>query len=738
MPILICIACTERPLVVESAGSSLNLASSDFSGERHYALKGQWAFYPHRFVTDFQEEGPEIQGVAQYWNDRWPDGRGYGTYLLRLTLNSDLDYGLYVPDQGTAFALFCNGRKLLESGKISDRAENWEPELKVQITDLCKGPDVILAVQVANFGHRFGGLWYPILLGTKKSIENFRNARWSTDLLLVGANSLVGLYHLALFLLRHRDRSLFWFSIYSLNNGFRLLTVNERTIQVLWPNISGELAHRAEYASICLGVPLGLLYFQSLFPEYVNKTLSRLFGLIAIAFSLNAIWGPYRYFLSTLEVFYVVGSISFLYILYVAVLLVKDKKGGAWLFMGSFAALVICIVNDILHNEYIIDTAHLAQYGFFGLIFGQSIFLARNFTTAYTRAEILGDRLANLLQFQRRLISGAANERTSVHLGLGHICRQLGIPVQGSITLFGPESVRQDFRVKDDYWERTSSATVSESQIPLLTDEGLFLPVISDGQRLLTYMVYPVRSAHWEAERSVILAMLESLALVIRNLRTREREKLEAIGRVAAEIVHDINNQCHLILQRVRQQNVQDKRLIEMIEQETHLLQNMALDVLDFSRDRQVLRLETIPLSQLADWIENDLKHLLSTHPDIHFNLNREGLDAILNVDVGRLRRLFLNLARNSLEALGDSGILTIQMLGELDYLYITFRDDGPGFSPSARPNLFEPFAFSEKPEGSGLGLAIVRQIVLSHQGQIFVETGPGQGTTFRIVLPVA
>jgi len=196
--------------------------------------------------------------------------------------------------------------------------------------------------------------------------------------------------------------------------------------------------------------------------------------------------------------------------------------------------------------------------------------------------------------------------------------------------------------------------------------------------------------------------MLDALAQSIRNLRKKEREKLEAIGQVAAEIVHDINNHCQLLLQKVRREPLEDRRVVEMIEQETALLQNMALDVLDFSRDRLVLRLESINISRLAEMVEGDIRHLLSAHPGVRFVLMREGQDCAIRVDAGRIRRLFLNLARNALEALGAKGQLSIEFLSESDFLYITSVITARGFPRKPGADCLNPFPIRKKNRAAG------------------------------------
>jgi signal transduction histidine kinase len=123
----------------------------------------------------------------------------------------------------------------------------------------------------------------------------------------------------------------------------------------------------------------------------------------------------------------------------------------------------------------------------------------------------------------------------------------------------------------------------------------------------------------------------------------------------------------------------------------------------------------------------------------------------LIQADHYQLCQLFCNLLINGLEALDGKGTIGITAGQGVAYqepiampggpdpaatLVVDVVDDGPGVPPEVAERVFNPF-FTTKPQGSGLGLAIVRKIVDAHDGHIDLATTPGQGTRFRVILPL-
>ena len=108
-----------------------------------------------------------------------------------------------------------------------------------------------------------------------------------------------------------------------------------------------------------------------------------------------------------------------------------------------------------------------------------------------------------------------------------------------------------------------------------------------------------------------------------------------------------------------------------------------------------------------------------------------------MRVDRGQIEQACLNLILNAAEAMPDGGTLKISTsLRPSSFVLLTFTDTGVGMTPDQQKLLFEPF-LTTKTRGTGLGLAIVHKIIVdAHGGQIEVESVPGKGTTFRVLLP--
>jgi two-component system sensor histidine kinase FlrB len=109
--------------------------------------------------------------------------------------------------------------------------------------------------------------------------------------------------------------------------------------------------------------------------------------------------------------------------------------------------------------------------------------------------------------------------------------------------------------------------------------------------------------------------------------------------------------------------------------------------------------------------------------------------DAMLGNE-NALRGALLNLLNNAVDAVGQAGCIQISLVQLDDFkLRIVIKDDGPGIAKELCQRVFEPF-FTTKIHGTGLGLAVVDSVVKAHGGHVSVESTPGQGTAFTLVLP--
>lgn len=267
-------------------------------------------------------------------------------------------------------------------------------------------------------------------------------------------------------------------------------------------------------------------------------------------------------------------------------------------------------------------------------------------------------------------------------------------------------------------------------------------------------MAYSRRIARGEWEEPLTLHSVRELDALVQSLNRmrvdllglRERlatsERQAAWSLMARQVAHEMKNPLTPIavlaadLKRSYEQQRGDfpqvlSQAVATIEEEIDRLKRMVQEFADFARFPAAERVRC-RLSSVLD----DLRGLYA--PEIaKGRLLLDGGSAVaLDADPAQLRQALVNLIKNGLEAIGDTGHVTVHTETQEDGLHIVVSDTGPGLSDERRAQLFMP-GFTTKPEGSGLGLPIVQRIVSEHQGSIRVESGP-HGTTFHVLLPQA
>ena len=225
-----------------------------------------------------------------------------------------------------------------------------------------------------------------------------------------------------------------------------------------------------------------------------------------------------------------------------------------------------------------------------------------------------------------------------------------------------------------------------------------------------------------------------------REHRLIRSERLATVGRMAAQVTHEVRNPLASIglyaelLGDEAGASGEARRLVDSISSEVDRLTEITENYLRFAKLPQP-KLEREDLSVLvASVAEFARAELAQSRIALATALPSEPVDVA--VDENQIRQALLNLIRNAREAMAEGGRLQIgvERRGD-DSAAITVTDSGPGISADNLPKVFDPF-FSTKAKGTGLGLALVQQIAAEHGGRAEVESTEGQGTTFRMVLP--
>ncbi len=228
--------------------------------------------------------------------------------------------------------------------------------------------------------------------------------------------------------------------------------------------------------------------------------------------------------------------------------------------------------------------------------------------------------------------------------------------------------------------------------------------------------------------------------------RERLRDRLAALGEMAAAIAHEVKNplagievMAGVLKRKLAGQPDAQTTLAEIIN-ECKAANAIVVEVLEFVRP---IRLEVEHVA--VDAVLRDAVALASsTTPPGAIAVTLDVPPDLPQIagDAHQLRQLFMNLINNAFEAMNGRGSVSVRARydapddeGEPAHVVVEVQDDGPGMSADQAERVFSPF-FTTKPQGTGLGLAIVRKVVDAHDGNIRLTTPPQGGTCFRISLP--
>ncbi len=263
-----------------------------------------------------------------------------------------------------------------------------------------------------------------------------------------------------------------------------------------------------------------------------------------------------------------------------------------------------------------------------------------------------------------------------------------------------------------------------------------------------------LREAYSSEEIELFRGVAASMGVTLQNSqiyeRMKERDRLAALGQMAAGLAHEIRNPLGSIkgaaqfLQPLEgpKTDGSTREFLDIIVEEVDRLNKIVSQFLDYARP---YRGDPSPLDA-NDVVRKTINLIEKERGGSPVEITMNLLDGLPQVraDAQQLRQVFLNLTINALDAMPQGGRLQVSTSlrrstrrgAAAAFLEIRFRDDGIGIPPADLRNLFIPF-FTTKEKGTGLGLPISQRIIENHGGTIEVRSQPGSGSTFTVLLPV-
>jgi len=252
-------------------------------------------------------------------------------------------------------------------------------------------------------------------------------------------------------------------------------------------------------------------------------------------------------------------------------------------------------------------------------------------------------------------------------------------------------------------------------------------------------MVSATRLGNSGGESGLVFIFTDITRLRELELKTQRDQKLQAMGEMAVELAHEIRNplgSIELFASLLSSELTHDDRLRQWADQivtSVKFLNTIVTNMLTFSRS-SAPEFQSLDILQL---IHETLDFMNPVFQQRSIVVNRPNRDPIfVDGDRQMLWQALINLMMNALQAMPDSGVLSIHAR-ESDGMAVTAVDDsGVGIAPENMDRIFDPF-FTTSEKGTGLGLALVHQIVEKHSGAITAASEPGRGSRFTMSIPV-
>ncbi len=289
------------------------------------------------------------------------------------------------------------------------------------------------------------------------------------------------------------------------------------------------------------------------------------------------------------------------------------------------------------------------------------------------------------------------------------------------------------------FWTRILNTDLLRNARPLRHEEWIAVP--GGKMHYLGFSVSPLLD-HNQKLLGYIISFQDLTEIIRLEEEVRLKDRMAAIGRMAAGIAHEIRNPLTAmrgsveILRSHANLPDTDERLLSILIRESDRLNKFVEDFLNFARPRVYAKhpIDLVPVLR-------DSVTLLRNSPEIReryrVNLNTDAQAIRILGSADQLNQVFWNLAQNAIRAMPNGGDLSISIrripngIGQ-----IVFQDNGIGMSPEERDQIFQPF-HSGFAGGLGLGLSIIFRIMEDHQGKISFESEKGKGTKVHLDFPL-
>jgi signal transduction histidine kinase len=438
----------------------LDLQGYDLDQQPTVEFGGEWELFWQRQLEpkDFQQAvAPTPDGFLTLpgsWKGlhvggQTLDGKGFATLRLKILADPAQSLqALRIAGVYSAYRLWINGRLVAESGLVGTTNADEVMDHSLRLTPiLVDRTPLEIVFQVSSFHMNNTALPF-FQLGRHANLNATQNRIWGLALFSAGTLLLMGIYHIALFVLYRPNRSPLYFGIYCLAWMAFIVsnTTSDWSIRIFFPDLPGELLYRSSVFYYAMAVPLSYHIFRSLYPQEFPRWLLNVFWGLGATYAVVAIAGPTPISSAILSPFHLVVAAKSCFFLWALSLATKRKREGAAIVLTGFVVMCMLSFNDIFSSMNLIRSHRIMHVGMLFFMLAQSFALAQRFAGLFFKVEklsiglseqnqSLAREIAERTRLQQEIVSISEDERRQIshelHDGL---CQQLtGARLQSTV-----------------------------------------------------------------------------------------------------------------------------------------------------------------------------------------------------------------------------------------------------------------------------------------------------------------
>ncbi len=414
----------------EAKQGIIDLRKTNFSKET-IALQGEWALYWKQLIstTDTNAIRTAFVPFPVLWSATIVNGKplnhyGYATYALTVLLpKNQPTLALEIPDTYTSYRLFVNGDLFAVAGDPDSTEERSVAKWKQQTRELTVDSDTLhLLFQVANYWHFKGGPYKNILIGDKQALFFDKQVDNAFDLVLTGCLFMGGLFFFGLFLFGKHDKAILYFALFCMTYSYRMIGSRTYVLHDLFPNLPWSLTTHLEYLTLFLSVVWFTLYTRHLYPKDAVKYATEIQVWSCLGLSAVVLLTPPSIFTMIINAFLVVMFLVMIYIFYVYLKAMRNKRIGAgYALLSTGVVLVVFLLINLQYFGIISPQRGIIFLGYICFFFLQSLVLSFRFATVLKKAK---DQAEQGLRAKNEFLSTMSHEiRTPLNsiLGMTHL-----------------------------------------------------------------------------------------------------------------------------------------------------------------------------------------------------------------------------------------------------------------------------------------------------------------------------